>query len=169
MVQWRQNSASPATINGVNFVGGDVWRHIVVTFTETNSILYLDGGVEGTGGGGVLHDTAATALAIGAWTGGGGAYATAAIDDVAIWNRVLTPTEVENLSFQINTPLNLLISPDCMIIDRRNGSITISWRSEGVLQSATDVRGPYQDVPNATSPYNITVGSSSQFYRLRSP
>src|SRR6185503_1182444 len=61
-VQWRQNSGA---VTGTGTVAHDFWRHILVTFTETNSELYVDGFLEGAGVGGVLHNNWATALAIG--------------------------------------------------------------------------------------------------------
>ncbi len=44
----------------------------------------------------------------------------------------------------------------------------ISWSGAYVLQSATNVAGPYFDVPGATSPYtNSSSGLPSEFFRLR--
>jgi HYR domain len=48
------------------------------------------------------------------------------------------------------------------------GTITITW-SDGTLQSATNLLGPYTDVPLATSPYTTAVSLPMKFYRLRCP
>jgi hypothetical protein len=167
-VQWRQNSAGGINITGTGLVGNDSWRHIAVTFTDTNSELFVDGLSEGTGIGGAFHNNAATALAIGAWTGGGGSYATAAIDDVAIWNRVLSNDEIQRLAAQISTPLALLIAPDCLSIARTATNVTVRWGSQTVLQSANDVAGPYSDVANGTNAYTTPLTNAASFYRLRS-
>jgi len=177
VVRWRQTSAGTVNITGTGIVGNDVWRHIIVTFTETNSELFVDGFSEGIGSGGVLHNNAATALAIGAWAAGGGGFATAAIDDVAIWNRVLTSTEVQALAAQERTPMTLLIAPDCPSIERNGNNVTVRWGSQSILQSATEVSGPYADVIDplapppgfVTSPYATTASDPRRYYRLRSP
>jgi uncharacterized repeat protein (TIGR03803 family) len=49
-----------------------------------------------------------------------------------------------------------------------NGSLTLTWLPPYVLQSATNVAGPYYDVPGATSPFVIVTTSAPEvFYRLR--
>lgn len=46
--------------------------------------------------------------------------------------------------------------------------LTLSWIGSFVLQTATNVVGPYYDVPNAVSPWVLTITSDPQrFYRLR--
>jgi hypothetical protein len=47
-----------------------------------------------------------------------------------------------------------------------NGSFTIEWVGGGVLQSATDIEGPWMDVPTATSPHTFTPTESIQFERI---
>jgi hypothetical protein len=165
-LQWRRGSG--ASITGTTPVGNDTWRHVAVTFTTTNSELFLDGVSEGVGPAGSLTANVTTPLAIGAWTGGGGSYATASIDDVAIWNRVLAATEIQDLAAGFTGVLNLQSQPDCLTIRpvAINGG-EIRWGSDGVLQHAPALDSVWQDVPGATSPYSIPQGSA-RFYRLRS-
>jgi len=169
VLQWRQNDGGVVNVTGIVPVLNETWRHIAVTFTETNSEVFLNGLSEGVGPGGALHNNPVTSLAIGAWTGGGASYATATIDDVAIWNRVLTADEILRLADQTRTPLNLLIAPDCPSIERSDTQLILRWGSEGVLQCASELAGAYADVAGATSPYHVTVSSARQYYRLRSP
>jgi hypothetical protein len=164
-VQWRHASAG-ATITGTTAVGADTWRHIVVTFSPIHSALYVHGALEGTNFGGALPANILTPLAIGAWPGGGGSFSTAAIDDVAIWNRVLTAGEIDDLVFQVKTPLDLMLQPDCQTI-RTGKETVIRWGSDTVLQSAPDLTGPWEDVQGATSPYTVPEGPGQKFYRLR--
>jgi hypothetical protein len=133
--------------------------------------LFVDGFLEGTGGSATLRADAVTPLAIGAWTGGGGSYCTASIDDVAIWNRVLSTEEVQALTAQSRTPLTLLIQPDCLTIESSTAGLTLNWGSEGILQCASILGDPnaWQDVQNAASPHPLTAGPGQKFYRLRSP
>jgi hypothetical protein len=46
-----------------------------------------------------------------------------------------------------------------------NGNVVLTFN--GILQSATDVNGPYADVVGATSPYTITPTQPQQFFRAR--
>jgi hypothetical protein len=167
-VQWRQNSGT-VTITGTGTVANNFWRHVLVTFTETNSELFVDGFSEGTGAGGALHNNWATALAIGAWSGDGQCFASATIDDVAIWNRVLTFDEIQHLIAQDRTPLNLNLSPDLPSVQRSGGSIIVRWGSGAILQKASEVGGPYSDVTGAASPYMTNGTGARAFYRLRLP
>jgi len=45
----------------------------------------------------------------------------------------------------------------------------LEWTSEGTLQSATDISGPWQIVPNATSPYPVNPANQRLFYRILEP
>jgi hypothetical protein len=47
-------------------------------------------------------------------------------------------------------------------------TITLTW-PDGILQHATNVLGPYSDVPLATSPYTTSAIGPHRFYRLRCP
>jgi hypothetical protein len=46
------------------------------------------------------------------------------------------------------------------------GGGTVTWSGPGILQSATDVSGPYTDVTGAFSPYTNT-GASRLFFRIK--
>jgi hypothetical protein len=50
-------------------------------------------------------------------------------------------------------------------LTRTATGITITYA--GILQSAETVEGPYSDVPNATSPFNVATASQATFYRAR--
>jgi hypothetical protein len=47
-------------------------------------------------------------------------------------------------------------------------TVTLIW-TDGILQVADDVLGPYVDVPLATSPYTVPAVGPHRFYRLRCP
>lgn len=167
VVQWRQNSAAAPLITGSGMVLNDTWRHIAVTFTETSSELFVNGLSEGTGTGGALHNNPSLPLAIGAWNGDGGSYATATIDDVAVWNRVLSAQEVQKLASKSSTPLNLLVMPDCPTIERSGANVIVRWGSGVMLQTATEIGGAWTDLPTAVNPYSVPA-AGMKFYRLRS-
>jgi uncharacterized repeat protein (TIGR03803 family) len=47
--------------------------------------------------------------------------------------------------------------------------VTLTWPAPYVLQSATNVIGPYIDVPRATSPFVVVSTDPRVFFRLRAP
>ncbi len=170
VLQWRQTGApAPIAATGAGAIGADTWHHIAIAFTQTNSQLYLDGIPDGAlGTGGIMRDSTLAPLAIGAWIGGGGSFATAAIDDVATWNRVLSADEIQILALQGRTPFDLLVAPDCLTIERSADKVIVRWESGAILEAANTVTGPYDALPSATNPYESDVASAPRFFRLRS-
>ena len=50
---------------------------------------------------------------------------------------------------------------------RTGPTLTLTWPSGWVLQSSTNVTGPYQDVQTAASPYTVSTTNASGFFRLQ--
>lgn len=48
-----------------------------------------------------------------------------------------------------------------------NGSFTMAWVGGGVLQVATDIKGPWTDVATASSPFTFTPTGTIQFGRIK--
>jgi hypothetical protein len=170
-VVWRQASATPPTIIGTSIVGNDSWRHIAVTFSPDGSELFVDGVSQGTGASPLFHTSLTVPLAIGAWIGDGNSYATAAIDDVAIWDRPLSAEQIQALAAQTKTPLDVEMTTGCqepLAIRLEAREAVITWEGPGVLESAILISGPWNEVPNASSPFRVPA-QGSQFYRLRLP
>jgi autotransporter-associated beta strand protein len=89
-------------------------------------------------------------------------------------NPVITFTYVSGLSSErwyadavrfISQPPN----PGPMTASQIGGEIILNWQGNFILQSATNVAGPYTDVlgPIVTGPYTNTTGSTQEFFRLR--
>ena len=103
-VTWRQSGAGgPNTITGTTPVGGD-YHHVAVAFSTFGSELYLDGSLQGTGIGPALNAGFDTPLSIGAWSGDGAGFATANIDDVAIFDDFLSGNQIMSLADGSATP-----------------------------------------------------------------
>jgi polygalacturonase len=69
----------------------------------------------------------------------------------------LATNDVSN--FKVYGPiLNLLPNPP---------NLALQWNYNFVLQSATNIAGPYQDVSGAPNPYTTTFTRPQKFYRLR--
>ena len=89
-------------------------------------------------------------------------------------NPVITFTWVSGLSSErwyadavrfISQPPN----PGPITASQVGGNTILNWQGNFILQSATNVTGPYTDVlgPVVTGPYTNTFGSTQQFFRLR--
>ncbi|MGA2869940.1 MAG: LamG domain-containing protein, partial [Verrucomicrobiota bacterium] len=77
-----------------------------------------------------------------------------AVEDVAVYNKALTPQQIEN-HFLNTTHLTASLS---------GKNIIISWTT-GTLQSAPAVNGPYTVVGGATSPYTNAITGAQMFFR----
>jgi hypothetical protein len=58
--------------------------------------------------------------------------------------------------------------PSQWLSSQRSASgLILQWPSGAILQSATNVGGPYQDVTGATSPRTNQFNERQRFFRLR--
>ncbi len=83
-------STTPASAGG--------WRHYAYTFDGATHRLYIDGALAASATT-APQSAAPTKLAFGRWTGGA-EYLKGNVDDVRIYNRALTATEVQTLDTQ---------------------------------------------------------------------
>ncbi len=79
-----------------------------------------------------------------------------AMDDVAIYNKALTPQQIQ--AHYLNSTYLAIVSSGTNVL--------ITWAT-GALQSATNVNGPYANVNGATSPYTDSLNGTERFYRAR--
>jgi hypothetical protein len=64
--------------------------------------------------------------------------------------------------FSVPGPVATILS-----IVRDGGDVVVTWGGGGTLQSAAEVTGPWNNVPNASSPYRTAAGGDRQFFRVR--
>jgi hypothetical protein len=91
----------------------------------------------------------------------------------------LTQAQLSSIRFRMDTndyPARILDSgeivpllPKPIIWSRAGNDLVLDWSPTNgwMLQSATNVLGPYQDIPGAPSPYTNPAGQPLQFFRLR--
>jgi hypothetical protein len=48
----------------------------------------------------------------------------------------------------------------------QDGNITITWSGEGVLETATDINGPWTSTGNSTGTFTEELGDGNKFYRV---
>ncbi len=84
------------------------------------------------------------------------------IANVAIYKYPLTAAQVQTL-YQSGISL----SPSGLAFTNLNGNATgLNW-NYGVLQTATNIAGPFNDATNVTPPYVIPFTNAQQFFRIR--
>jgi len=149
-----------------SIVPNNAWQHLVGVCDEANGQvrLYVNGVSSATTtiANGIQMGT--EPVSIGARRGNFSSTYTfnfiGAIDEVAIYNYPLSAVQVLN---HYVTGTNPVVS---IYIQRVGSNAMLLW-SPGILQSATNVGGPYVDVPAATSPYTVVPSSARSFYRVR--
>ena len=104
---WRSLKTNPAGFLAFAGYGADIlsaaavvanqWYHVVLTWASTDDVVvYLDGVAVATQTLGALN-TPSSVLSIGAQTIGASRYADCKVDEVAVWTRVLSATEIANI------------------------------------------------------------------------
>jgi len=174
--------------NGVRVYGDqstlndDAWHHWAMVFDRRRGhgeVTYIDG-VSGGGPNTPSHpdNQAGTSIAdVGDLNSTNvfvigqdptGAYAengTGSINDLGVWRKALSPLEVASLySAGITHNLSFVGVPFTFSYAKTGSALTLTF-SEGMLQSATSVAGPYTDVTDQ-SPYVVQPNGAAKFFRV---
>ena len=139
------------------------WHHVVATILGTNGYVYLDGNLDGSGDVGIVP-TNALDVFIGYTHVVEGAGATAwfngAIDDIRIYNRALSTSEVQELyQYEVGPIVTLIKSVKPLFSNLTIGTNyqlqvstdLLNWTNSGSPFTATNsslVYPQYFDVPN---------------------
>jgi len=78
------------------------------------------------------------------------------VDEVAVYNYVLSPTQVSN-HFNNSTHVAIV---------RSGNNLILTW-PVGTLQAAPNVTGTYTNVPGATSPYTNSISGRASYFRVK--
>ena len=169
-------------MNGVASVGAGIsindgsWHHLVHTFDRTSDgITYLDGVAVDSHedySAGDIDETNATNIGQDP-TGTYSQTASADIEDIGIWRRVLTPLEVASIYVGANSNAISFASASSpsptLSIAPSGGKVQVSWTGSATLQAAGSLTGAFTNVTGATSPYVVTPTNSQTFFRLSIP
>jgi O-glycosyl hydrolase len=161
-------SANSAINAGTN--GG--WHHLVGVCDQANGnvLIYVDGALAGSAAipaNSGITNASNVPLAIGARAASAATGYTKQflgwINDVALYNYALSSNQVQTL-YQAGVSF----PPVGLTLTNLDGNhLQCNW-NYGVLQSATNIAGPYQDMANVTQPYVVTLTNTPQmFYRVR--
>ena len=111
-VRWRAGLQHGGPVDGSTSPGRGTWHHVAVTFGAGRHVLYVDGEAEGARDEAQpLNGDADVRLTLGAWIGDGASFATASLDDVAVFCEPLSPEQVAALARGEATPRTVLPPP----------------------------------------------------------
>jgi fibronectin type 3 domain-containing protein/regulation of enolase protein 1 (concanavalin A-like superfamily) len=142
----------------------NTWYFVAATADGTNINLYLNGSLLKSLPGTVTNYYNSTdPFRIGSGVlDSSGNYFNGAIDEVALFNRALTPGQLQVLYQVAFAPPNVV-----MTIQPIGTNVTLVWSpAVGTLQSATNVTGIYSNVLNATPPYTNPISGPQKFFRV---
>jgi hypothetical protein len=83
------------------------------------------------------------------------------IDEVALFDHALTPSQVQELYHRAFTPPTVTLN-----IQSSGQNLILTW-PEGTLLQAGDPNGAWSTVTNATSPYTLAPMAAKRFYRAK--
>jgi hypothetical protein len=153
--------------HGVSYpVGNDLtsnqWVYLAGTFDGTTWRLFRNG-VDVTNSTDAVSSlpVPGSEWGIGATGQGWASYFNGSIDEVAIYNKALSPATINAHYFVAQS------GAVSLTITRSGGNVTLTWAA-GTLQQSSSLTGPWTDVSAATSPYQAPIGSTSggTFYRV---
>ena len=168
---WNGNSAATyGFVSGLT-IPQNQWSMVAVAIAPTQAILYL------LNTNGVQTATNAIPQTVEAWGGTAsigidpgftnGRDLNGMIDEVAMFNYTLTPSEVKNLyDGVVSVP-----RPSLTIGPAAGGKLSISWSGPGTLQSTPALQpgGSVWTTVGTNNPTLFTPTGKAQFYRLLLP
>jgi hypothetical protein len=131
---------------------------VVLTFDGAQFLIYNNGAqvAAGSWGGFVPNRNGATVLG---WrTDRDWRPFQGVMDDVAFYNKALTPAQVAN---HYSGTIRLSIA-------KVGSQVVVTWPF-GTLQESLTVSGIYADLPSATSPFTNAPSGTAKFYRVKIP
>jgi len=161
---------TPAVTNG--------WHHFVAVTDATGArfgtALYIDGVIHGINTNKAVLAAGTSNLMIGENPEALGRQWNGAIDDIALWNRVLTDAEISSLyNGGTGTPLSTVVPAPIVAtiatITRSGTTVIIQWTpAGGTLESTPSLTGtPTWTAVGTANPATITIGTGTAYYRVR--
>lgn len=133
-------TTSSDTTSPTNALSRNAWHMITATFGNNQTNLYLDGGLVGTNTFNATVASGNTQLYIGSRAGIAGTFFNGSIDEVILYNRTLSNTEIQNLFIQYNgcfTPYNGVVYTQTFEITWCNGIYYFNVSSGGAAVTIT--------------------------------
>jgi hypothetical protein len=142
-------------------VNDGAWHHVVAMRQGTNGFIYVDGVLAASASGAAVASLRSSTLTyIGRDQRDNNQPLTGDLDEIALFNRALTPAEVANIAPAVIPPV--------VSISRSGTDAVVTWDA-GSLLEATNVTGPWTMNSAATSPYTVPATNSTMFFRAQRP
>jgi len=145
-----------AWLGGGGAVEANTWYHAALTYDGALFHSYLNGSLMASQAYDAFVPNGDGFASLGFRFDGGGSGFDGVLDDVAFYNKALTPDQIQA---HYNATVKLAITMSA-------NNITLSWPF-GTLQQADQVTGPYSDLSTTTSPLTSAIGSTPKFYRVK--
>jgi hypothetical protein len=94
----------PSPVTNATDVPPNVWYHVTLTSEGTTAKFYLNGSLLHTGTSGTTYSASGNSVKIGKWYAVNYEF-TGNIDEVAVWNKALTATQVQSIYDATDTNL----------------------------------------------------------------
>jgi hypothetical protein len=170
-------SSSAATTSPAGSVTFGQWHLVTVAVDTTANTdrLYVDGNDVTLGNNAILANSSKTndvflGVALDHFFSFVGAMDEARIASVLRspdWIWASWATVATNASFAAYSPvISTVAGPVFLNFNVSGANMMLSW-SQGTLQSADQVQGPYTDVAGAVSPYTVSFTETQKFYRIK--
>lgn len=167
-------------------VNDGAWHHVVAVFPDGGSVVgdtdhYVDAVLDEAKNGttGTVVDTSIDPLLAAIVTLGGAPLGVggelrpmiAQLDDVRVYRRALSLSEIEALSRGEGVlEGGLGPQPEMTITRQADGSVTLAWSGSGRLEQTGALGGVWSEVAGATSPYLVVPSATgASFYRIVEP
>ncbi|EEF57235.1 LamG-like jellyroll fold domain-containing protein, partial [Pedosphaera parvula] len=176
---WSYSLANAFTgipvIGAAGSISDGNWHHVLHTFDRVgNGITYLDGVSVDTHSIVAAGDVNANGQPTNIGQDSTGAYVppfssgAADVDDIGVWNRVLTPYEAQSI-YLVGKKYSRSFDtygPVVMQVAGAAGQMEIIWQA-GTLLEANDLAGPWTSVVGAAAPYyRVMPTAAKKFYRV---
>jgi hypothetical protein len=155
-VLFADNWISSWVVDPVTTIVANNWYHIVLQYDGSLFYIYVNGNQVASAPYDDFLPNRNGAVNLGWRSDNDWKPFAGTIDDVAFYNKALTPAQIEAHYY---ATVRLSIS-------KSGNSITLTWPF-GTLQQADNVTGTYTDMPSATSPQTIQMGATPKYYRVK--
>lgn len=170
-IVWNPYFACSRSIVGNTSVVNNIWHHVAITFRSGEHKLYVDGKLDGSSTTtGQMSNYANVLLTLGAWTGDGKGFSTSTMDEVKVYNYVLTADQVLQDMNQIvppppptPTPAPNLSAVGYWKFDEGSGATAKNSGSTGSILDGTLVNNPTwsQGIIGGALYFNKIFGSNN--------
>ncbi|MCP5119554.1 MAG: LamG domain-containing protein, partial [bacterium] len=111
-MRWKASLAASPPLDSTTSLGSSRWHHIAVVIASGRHALYFDGKLAASRSETKpLDRDLDIPLTVGAWIGDGASFATATVDDLAVWDAPLGPEQIAALAASKTVPKESVPDP----------------------------------------------------------